>query len=399
MTSWLSRTWARLWLGTGDAELNAAARELLSFADLPAGCTIARTLVDVGAGNAVNELKLVWAEEGEAGASSAEDAGSSSDEAPLVLLHGYGASAAHWYRSIGPVARLRTRAASTVYALDWLGCGRASRPAWPVPSPTVARRALAANADPHGTEDAEAFFVDALDAWRVAKGLDQLCLVGHSLGGYLAVAYAERHPERVSRLILVSPVGVPHAPSEAAGSARFNRFVTSRPLWQRPLFRGARALFGRLWESGASPQQVMRFLGGWAGFKLVEGYAFRRFPTCSEEERAAIGNYMYHSSAAPGSGEYALAHILAPGAYAHAPLAERLPALAERAIPIDFIYGEDGKDWMSGMHAADLVESGALPPTTRVLRVEGAGHQLILDDPRGFAAAMESIRAPHPVRI
>ena len=54
---------------------------------------------------------------------------------------------------------------------------------------------------------------------------------------------------------------------------------------------------------------------------------------------------------------------------------------------------------MNGMHAADLVESGALPPTTRVLRVEGAGHQLILDDPRGFAAAMESIRAPHPVRI
>ena len=37
-------------------------------------------------------------------------------------------------------------------------------------------------------------------------------LVGHSLGGYLAVAYAERFPERVERLVLLSPVGLPQAP-------------------------------------------------------------------------------------------------------------------------------------------------------------------------------------------
>ena len=34
-------------------------------------------------------------------------------------------------------------------------------------------------------------------------------LVGHSLGGYLAVAYAERFPERVERIVLLSPVGIP----------------------------------------------------------------------------------------------------------------------------------------------------------------------------------------------
>jgi hypothetical protein len=38
-------------------------------------------------------------------------------------------------------------------------------------------------------------------------------------------------------------------------------------------------------------------------------------------------DYFYHIAAAPGSGEYALRHLLSPGAWAHAPLEERLKEL------------------------------------------------------------------------
>jgi cardiolipin-specific phospholipase len=132
-------------------------------------------------------------------------------------------------------------------------------------------------------------------------------------------------------------------------------------------------------------------MGGWLGRKCITGYAWKRFPSCSAAERTAIGNYMYHSSAAAGSGEYALAHLLRPGAYAYAPLADRLPTIAQSRIAVDFVYGEDGVDWMNGTHADKLVASGQLPSSTRVLRVVGAGHQLIIDDPTAFAKALDSI--------
>lgn len=68
---------------------------------------------------------------------------------------------------------------------------------------------------------AEDFFLDALEEWRAKEGLERMTLVGHSLGGYLATAYAERHPERVAKLILLSPAGVLGDPEAEQPSREF----------------------------------------------------------------------------------------------------------------------------------------------------------------------------------
>jgi esterase/lipase len=57
---------------------------------------------------------------------------------------------------------------------------------------------------------AEQFFVESLEEWRKVHQLDKITLAGHSLGGYLSLAYAEKYPQHIDRLILLSPAGIPN---------------------------------------------------------------------------------------------------------------------------------------------------------------------------------------------
>jgi cardiolipin-specific phospholipase len=60
----------------------------------------------------------------------------------------------------------------------------------------------------------EHIFVDSLEKWRKNMGMERMVLIGHSLGGYLSACYAMKYPERVEKLVLVSPVGLPEKPAD-----------------------------------------------------------------------------------------------------------------------------------------------------------------------------------------
>ncbi|HEY0866717.1 MAG TPA: alpha/beta fold hydrolase [Fimbriimonas sp.] len=70
--------------------------------------------------------------------------------------------------------------------------------------------------------------VEDLDAIRRHFGLDRLDLLGHSWGAILALEYALRHPDRVSRLILMNP-----APVTSGDMARTRELRSSRLADQR----------------------------------------------------------------------------------------------------------------------------------------------------------------------
>ena len=64
---------------------------------------------------------------------------------------------------------------------------------------------------------AEAFFLDPLLEFFDLKKITTANLVAHSLGGYLALAFALKEPTRVENLILLSPAGIPVYPFGEAG--------------------------------------------------------------------------------------------------------------------------------------------------------------------------------------
>src|SRR5207249_1545108 len=98
----------------------------------------------------------------------------------VVLVHGLGGFAASWRRT---AAALESRA--TVYAVDLPGFGRSAKP--------------------RGRYDL-GFFARALHGFLGAVGLPHVSLVGHSLGGAVAVTYALMHLSRVERMALLSAI-------------------------------------------------------------------------------------------------------------------------------------------------------------------------------------------------
>ena len=165
--------------------------------------------------------------------------------APLVIVHGYMNGALYFYRNLLGLANHF----GTVFSVDLLGWGLSSRPSLE-------------NLRDDSVETAEAFFVESLEAWRSKNGIDKMTLAGHSMGGYLSVAYCEKYPQRVDRLLLLSPVGIPEESDR--DQTRRARFLTS------PLRKMAYGFFTNLWEQGYTPGSVLRTLPERQGRNLVE---------------------------------------------------------------------------------------------------------------------------------
>jgi len=132
-----------------------------------------------------------------------------------VVLHGYGAGLGFFTLNFPALANWAMRRSAPVYAVDWLGMGRSARVPFKVKSKlgdTAGR-----------VKETEDFFVESLEEWREKMSLEKMTLVGHSLGGYFSAVYALRYPQRVERLILLSPAGVPASKDTSVPSEEFHQ--------------------------------------------------------------------------------------------------------------------------------------------------------------------------------
>ena len=141
---------------------------------------------------------------------------SAANKAPFLLLHGAGSSLEQWRENLTALAQERP-----VYALDLLGFGHSEKVATDL------------NTD---------LWVAQTAAFCQTFFQQPAVVMGHSLGALVALQLTTRHPEQVSRLIMLT---LPAARQELTGNAAKLGAVVERwlasPLLIRPVFWFARS--------------------------------------------------------------------------------------------------------------------------------------------------------------
>lgn len=288
----------------------------------------------------------------------------------LVLAHGLGSGLGFFFRNFDALSKRFDR----IVAFDWMGFGGSSRPPCRY-SPRLRRR---------GRGEADFFvepalrFIESPETNLVGPGT-KLTLCGHSLGGYLASALVAARPSVASTLLLLSPAGLAEPPRAVVPSSKL-------PTAMR--------LLDCAWSANVTPGQFVRWAGP-RGPSLVEGVVRRRFRHLkwTEQETTLVSDYLYHITAAKGSGEYAMNSLLRPlvpqmdgrpWIYARKSLIEVLQGTGAALPPIRVLFGD--QDW--------LYREGPCESAMEALRLTGhdvrmeppladAGHQLHLDNPAG----------------
>jgi|SRR5579875_309034 len=261
------------------------------------------------------------------------------DGPPLVCLPGGPGRAVEYFGDLGGLSGTRR-----LILLDPRGVGRSADPV-----------------------DPATFGVDRLVADVAALQdhlkLDRMDLLAHSAGSVLATLYAAAHPERLSKLVLITPglyaVGV-------EGSEEQFRSAVAR-LAGEPWYPGALAALEKL-MTGSTSIEV---------FRLSRPLYYGRWDETAQAH-ATMGVAERHQAARRG---YFAGVVLDPDTV--------VAALAELTAPVLLYVGE----FDPTVPPAVAAEAAPLFNGAAVVVQPGAGHFPWVDDPAAFRTAMEAFLA------
>jgi len=253
----------------------------------------------------------------------------------VVFIHGLLGTHRNWARLVGELAADRR-----VVAPDLFGHGASAKP--------MGDYSLGAHA---------ATLRDLLDHLGIAR----VTLVGHSLGGGIALQFAYLFPDRVARLVLVSSGGLGRELNPLL------RVVTLPGAeWVLPL-----AASGWVRERGESLGRALTRIGMRAGSGLTE--AWRGFVSLGDAESRRAFLATARAVIGPGGQTVSARH--------------RLPVVGD--VPTLLVWG--ARDHMiPSWHAVTAQQA---IPGSRVEVFERAGHFPHLDDPDRFARVLRAFLA------
>jgi pimeloyl-ACP methyl ester carboxylesterase len=267
---------------------------------------------------------------------------------PLVMVHGWMDVSASWQFVVDALAQDRQ-----VIAPDWRGYGLTESP------PT----------DNYWFPDYLADLDFLLDHYAAQQPVD---LVGHSMGGNIAMLYAGVRPERIRKLVNLEGFGMPAShPSQAPG--RYAKWIDQL----KALHRGELAL---------------------KDYDDAEGVARRLMKTnkrLAEDKAAWLARHWARREA---SGKW---HILGDPAhkvvnanlYQVDEVLELYKAIRAPVLAVEASDDSLGQWWQGKYTLAEYHERVKAISDVRLGRIEDAGHMLHHDQPQALARMLEQFLA------
>ncbi len=244
-------------------------------------------------------------------------------ETPVVLLHGRGHAATTWSPFLGPLA-----AARRTVAVDLPGFGHSAARPWSGGDAETALR----------------FFVDPVEATLCDLDLRGAVLVGHSLGGLVALSLALRGRVAPRALVLIDAMGLARSVSPRA--RLYYRADPERlARWQAPFRRAAEAVRG----AATSPAEALRR-------ELLEVPGGRRDAARAFEAMCPLVGELFHLG----------------------------DDLARVSVPTLLVWGERDEAF-----PLEVAERGARLLPRAELRVVDAGHSPHVERPNEVLALLE----------
>lgn len=236
----------------------------------------------------------------------------------VVLLHGYLESLYVW----DDFVKLLTREQLRVVTLDLPGHGIS-----------------VVSGEVHTME----FLADTVAAGVRALGIERCTVVGHSMGGYVALALCERHPELLDGLVLFSSTPNADTPEKQENRRREIELVRA----------GRKELLARMAPAAGFAEENRR--------RMSDAIADLTEQVFLTEEEGIIA--------------------LLNGMIARA---DRNEMLRTTPVPSAFILGR--KDGYIPVEAAERLVAGH--PEAQVFWLENSGHMGFLEEPEAAAAAL-----------
>lgn len=255
---------------------------------------------------------------------------------PIVLIHGLSSYTSFWEYQIGHLAQTHR-----VLALDLPGYGASARPDAPCTPP---------------------WYADIVHEWMSAQGVEHATVMGHSMGGQIAMTLALAHPESVDALILAAPAGL-------------EGFTRGEGKLIKAFWNEERAMHSSEQEIRASFTQAV--------FNHHDDGVERLI-----EERVRLGRH-------PSFAGTSVAVSRSVAGMLDWPVRDRIGQIA---APTLIVFGTDDKmipnPLLHGGRTRPIGELGRdTIPNAQLEMIEGAGHTVHHDAPEAFNRAVDAFLA------